>query len=307
MKVSTRDQILEALSEEPAGLTLKQLAEFCTACDYDEQIVGTMIAILDRENVIHCAEERRDGATVWIFGRRLAEVAEPHLSLAGGDRRPSSATSEAARAISGMRQTSTRTRAHATPSLQGPALTVRAKIERVLHEYGPMRSCDIAEHLPEKDIGNHCSSLATRNLLRRLGGTKRGTIYGLPGQTLQDRKPGQEILPAKGRVPATLSRPANGGGGAVTSAAGPAVAEPSLSGLEKANDLAVDLHKLVKREFPEAVTRQHDNLCKAALLDLQDRRAATLSLIEAYKLDIATAERDLGKIDRAIEAMRELA
>jgi len=289
-RVSTRDEILEALSDSPDGLTLKEIAEFCTACEHDEQIVGTMIAILHRENVIHPGPERQDEATVWIFGKEPEEKHEAPISLAGADT-PGSPTSEAARAIARMRQDSAVTRAHAVPSKKTAPLTIRAKIEAALRDHGPMRATDVAKHVDEKDIGNHCSSLSKRKILIPLGGRKRGTIYGLPGQTLKDVKAERQPR-EKGRAPATLSRPANGGGGAVTSAAGPAVAESSLSGLEKSNDLAVDHDKLVKREFPEAATRQHDNLYKAALLDLQERRGA--------------AAEQLAKLDRAIEAMRAL-
>lgn len=211
-------------------------------CENDEQVVGSMIGILHRKNVIHPGPEPRDRAIVWVFGKAPVEKHEPPISLAGGDFKRGPGAEEAARVIAGMRQTSTRTRAHATPSVQTPALTVRAKIEAALREHGPMRATDLAAHVDEKHLGNNCSTLANRGILIRLGGTKRGTFYGLPGQPLKVRNPLQVTTPAKGREPATLSRQANGGGGAATSAAGPA--------------------------------EQVDSLYAAALLDLKERRAA---------------------------------
>lgn len=293
-RVSTRDQILEALSESAAGLTLPELAEFCTACDHDEQIVGTMLAILHRENVIHPGPELRGGLKVWIFGKEPIEEHQPPISLASGDKGPRvgqrAPVSEAALAIAGMRQDSPRTRAHAAPSVQSPALTVRAKIEAALREHGPMRATDIEKHVDEKRISSECSTLLYRKILVKLGGNRRGSIYGLPGQTLKDQK---DTQPTKGRDPETLIRKANGGEGAVTPAAGPAIAEePKPAAAPVAHR---EIHAKLERwgDVRREGEKGGDTLYKAALLDLQDRRDAKVA--------------ELAKIDRAIEAMRELA
>lgn len=303
-RISTRDQILEALSESPKGLTLPQLADFCTACEHDEQIVGNMIAILHREDVIHAGNGLRDAMTVWIEGKQPQELHEAPLSLAGAEQRSSTTASEAARAIANMRQgpkvaakpadiTASKP-VPVRPAQEGAALTLRAKIERALRDHGPMRATDIEKHVQEKYVSRECSALLTRKFLVKLGGNKRGTIYGLPGQSLADRKDNSTV---KGRQPAALARPANGGGAAaVPPAAVPAVSsdpKPAAPNDEHHHVFNADL------ELGGAVARGREapkgngeNLYQAALLDLQERR--DLLMVQVTKLEVA------------IEAMRAL-
>ncbi len=66
--MSTRDQILEALTDNPAGLTPREITPHCTACECDEQIVARQIATLSAEHVIYPVGLRA-GQNVYVFGK----------------------------------------------------------------------------------------------------------------------------------------------------------------------------------------------------------------------------------------------
>jgi hypothetical protein len=95
--MTTRDEILAALTDNPAGLTSKELAPLCPAAECDAQIVGRVIAQLRQENVIHPGTELRDGGTIWVFGKGIERdpVNEPAL--------PQPVISKHAQAIAAMR------------------------------------------------------------------------------------------------------------------------------------------------------------------------------------------------------------
>lgn len=193
---STREEILAALADHPEGLTSKELAPLCPACDCDPQIVGRTIAMLRAENVIHPGAELRDGGAIWIFGKAPAPTQVERITLPEHGRAAPAQVSEAARAIAAMRSGSAgapRPRAPAAPSQQQPeqaapqegaSMTIRAKIEAVLRTHGPMTSRAMRKHgLKDDTLGQHLGDLATRKILVRLpGGGPRSTVYALPGQ-----------------------------------------------------------------------------------------------------------------------------
>lgn len=107
--MSTREEILAALTDSPAGLTSKELAPKCPSAECDPLIVGGLIAQLRTEDVIHAAEEKRDGATVWVFGPAPKEEQPAHVSVPLRTDRdtPNNRITDAARAIAAMREPST--------------------------------------------------------------------------------------------------------------------------------------------------------------------------------------------------------
>lgn len=199
--MSTRDEVLAALTDHPEGLTSKELAPLCPACDCDPQVVGRTIAMLRAENVIHPGAELRDGGAIWIFGRPPATEAPVERISLPEHGRAAPQVSEAARAIAAMRQGSTgaprpkpaapESAATAAPQ-EGASMTIRAKIEGVLRMHGPMNSRAMRKHgLKDDTLGQHLGDLANRKILVRLpGGGPRSTIYALPGQ-----KAGEKTAP----------------------------------------------------------------------------------------------------------------
>jgi DNA (cytosine-5)-methyltransferase 1 len=94
--MSTRSEILDALTDASGGLTSKELAPLCPSCECDEQIVGRNIATLRAENVIHPIG-LREGATIYVFGKGpdKSPVNEPPV--------PHPEVKRAAHAIAAMR------------------------------------------------------------------------------------------------------------------------------------------------------------------------------------------------------------
>ena len=210
---STREEILAALTSHPEGLTSKELAPLCPACECDPQIVGRTIALLRAENVIHPGAELRDGGAIWIFGRPPASEPVERITLPEHGRAAAPQVSEAARAIAAMRQGSTgaprpkqaapQPAAPVAPQ-EGASMTIRAKIEAVLRMHGPMNSRTMRKHgLKDDTLGQHLADLANRKLLVRLpGGGPRSTIYGLPGQMAGEKSaPPPAAAPKVERAP----------------------------------------------------------------------------------------------------------
>lgn len=77
----------------------------------------------------------------------------------------------------------------ATPSpTTGGKVTVRDRIEVALRDHGPMDAAQLRKHVKVEGMPSLCSGLWKRGILRKLGGDKRSTVYGLPGQKLEERK-----------------------------------------------------------------------------------------------------------------------
>lgn len=287
--MNARAEILEALTDHPDGMTSKEIAPLCPGAECDLMVVGRLIAMLRTENKVHAAPETREGATVWIFGKEPVEQREAHVTLAGADVRATSHVSEAARAIANMRGGSgaekQRPRTAVAAGDADVAImhssareTMRERVLRCLKEHGSQQSREMRAHgVFGANLSHLLSVMVEEKLLVRLGGGPRTSIFGLPGQTAAKVTP-----PEKGREPVALNRDRNGGGGTVTPAAGPADPE---------------IHADLERHGAEALARRAanggaDNLYKAALLDLEERRAAKVG--------------ELAKLDRAIDAMRAL-
>lgn len=216
--MSLRDQILEALTEHPEGLTSKELAPMCQSSEDDAAMVGRVIAGLRAENVIHAGAELREGQAIWISGPgKKTAPPEPKYTLPyRPDAKPAPAVSEAARAIAAMRadksapvrrpaQPAPQPRA-ADPSQEYSAMkTIREKIEAALKTHGPMDSRTMRKRgLKHDALAQNLRDLAEKGVLKRLGGGPRSSIYGLPGQKLGDATPPPKAEP---RAPQTPKAP----------------------------------------------------------------------------------------------------
>lgn len=169
--MSTRDEILEALTEHPAGLTLPELAKRCPSAEHDEQVVGGMLARLRVEGVLYNAEEPRTGWQVWVFGApRTEPVNEPRLTFHAKPAAPGALIS---------RPVAPRSTPAAT---QEPAMNLRAKIEAALKSDGPMTTRQMRAHVNDERIADCCHELLKQGALVSLGGGPRSTVYALPGQ-----------------------------------------------------------------------------------------------------------------------------
>lgn len=221
---TTREEILAALAEHPDGLTTKELAPHCPACECDEQIVGRTIALLRSEDVIHAGSELRNGGAIWLAGPgEKKEVRErPHSLPYRPDAKP---VSEAARAIAQMRggsqSAAERPLARATQPVTrqatvpaaGPqpevqetaAMTIRERIEAALKAHGPMDSRTMRKRgLKHDALAQSLGDLFARKVLIRLGGGPRSSVYGLPGQKLEDASTAPRER-AEVKLPATKS------------------------------------------------------------------------------------------------------
>lgn len=171
---TTRDEILEALTDSPEGLTSKELAPMCPACECDPLIVGRVISTLRAENVIHAGEFVRDGSTIWIFGKNpKEEVREVPITLPEGGGRQQPAVSAAALAIAAMRAPAQGIR---KTSPAAPASPPQEKTTMQPKKTVPERVLDaLKEH-------GHCNL----EQLAKFASTTKSTLYTLMG-TLQKK------------------------------------------------------------------------------------------------------------------------
>lgn len=186
--MSTREEILAALTEHPDGLTSKELAPLCPAAECDPLIVGRVIAALRSEEVIH-AIGLRDGATVYRFGKQPKEstAAEPASARGSGQPLPRPVTTPA--------PTTARPAEH--QANEEKTMTIRAEIEAALKKHGPMDTRAMRKHgLKQETLAINCADLLKREVLVKLGGGPRSTIYGLPGQKLGEAEPSAPTPPA---------------------------------------------------------------------------------------------------------------
>lgn len=211
--MSARDEILAALTENPAGLTLKELAPLCPAGDCDEQVVGRNIATLRSEGEIH-PDGFRLGANVWKLGKRPGEEErERHLSLAGAEQRRPSTPRQAAHAIASERAATRQ----APPAEPKPAervvrVSTLAILTRMTDAARANGSCTIEAFrklLPdvsEQDVRTYCRDLVQQEVLERVPGrgTERYRLKAKNGEAAPAPKPELTIpkfadaaLPAK--------------------------------------------------------------------------------------------------------------
>lgn len=261
--MGTRDEILQALAKNLEGMTSKELAPLCPACECDELVVGRTIAQLRAENLIHSGTGfRAGGGTVWIYGPAPGAAAEPRVSLESPKQEPSAA----AKAIAAMRQTSAAkppapapasTPKQPAPQREGADMTIREKVEALLKEQGPMDSRTMRKHgLKGATLSQHLSYLADMKVLKRLGGGRGTTIFGLPGQTLADAKtkpePERQPMPDKAKYQApSAPRPANGSARFAIDEAGELAIEVDGSGAVRlAADAFARLRDFINRTKP---------------------------------------------------------
>lgn len=197
--MGTRDEILAALKAHPKGLTSKELAPLCPACECDELVVGRNVAQLRSEKLIHGGAGHRNGAdAVWFYGPPQETVPEQRVSLESRRQEPS----VAAREIAALRQFTTAPKPPPTPKRPGVGASIRQKVEELLKAHGPMDCRTMRKRgLSGDTLSQHLSYLADMNVLHRLGGGRGTTIFGLPGQKLEDAttKPERQPLPGTPR------------------------------------------------------------------------------------------------------------
>jgi hypothetical protein len=201
--VSTREEILQALASHPEGLTSRELAPLCPACECDPMIVARQVAMLSGDREIH-PDGLRDGAVIWKAGSPLVVQDEPKLSLAGSANLDAGGRSAAdhAKAIVQMRQASRQppVRPRAAPVLppvpmkdappkEGADMTIKDRITAALKEHGPMTTRELRKYVKDTAAPTVLAKAAreTREFVRLGGGTRSG-VYGLPGQKLAERK-----------------------------------------------------------------------------------------------------------------------
>jgi hypothetical protein len=235
--MSLRDQVLDALTDHPGGLTSKELTPLCPSAEDDSSMVGRVIAGLRSEHVIHPGTELREGATVWIFGRG----AEADATV---NERPVShpEVSKAAHAIAAMRAPSAA--AERAPDRAPKPVTTPSPARQAASQEYPMEKKTVAErafdaikaHGPitleqlAKRVGSTVGSLYTQlPKLRELGVAKHqpnprevatyavGKVAkdGLAaGAELGKRAPRAKVQPPKGHGRKASARRASRNGGA---------------------------------------------------------------------------------------------
>ena len=207
--MSTRDEILAALTDHPLdGLTLKEIAPLCPACEFCEVTVGRMLGALKQEEVIH-ANGLRAGQQIYFFGKRpvpAEERREPPMTLASS--RP---PSEAARAIAAMRRPAAEqapSRATSTPTAATPArpavpqenaMKVATLVERcmaAMKKHGPCNQEQLAKHTGSTpgSVSTIIGQLKARGVQKHQPPTRGAVaVYFLPGQKIDGLSTGAEL------------------------------------------------------------------------------------------------------------------
>lgn len=206
---TTREEILAALADRPAGLTSKELAPLCPACECDEMVVGRTIAALRADNKIHSGTEfRAGGGTVWIAGPTPGPAAEVRVPLES----PRSATaSTAAKAIAALRQASPGARPSSAPARPAPEesatmskKTVAERCVDALKQHGRLTVPQLAKHA--KSTAGSLYTIGTQ--LKKLGVVKvaRG-IYAMAGSAAAKASPAsQPVKKEKVKAARTVRR-----------------------------------------------------------------------------------------------------
>jgi hypothetical protein len=233
--VSTRADILAALSDHPDGLTLHEIAPLCKACECDEQIVGRTVGMLKSEGVIYPAG-MRESVLVYAMGKPPEEelVNEPRI---GEPLKPS----EAVRAVSEMRRRNGVP--HPTVGRESMKPPLLDRCIEAMKRHGPCTQAQLAKHTGSTpgSISTIICMLKARGVVKHRNG-REPAVYSLPGTIVKradipifnEQKPdalkrGAElgkITPPKGHGPAAQSRSRNGG------AAGPALFGQALKALQ---------------------------------------------------------------------------
>lgn len=180
--MSTRDEILAALEAHPEGMTSKELAPLCPACECDPLVVGRTIAALRAENLIHPGTELREGGTIWLKGARPEERREAPITLAGAEQQPKSNVSDAALKIAAMRQPQTAAR-QAPDRAPMPETTPAPRPAAAPQEETMAEKKSVTERVIEA-LQKH-GALALDQLAKHASTTK-ATLYTMMG-TLQKK------------------------------------------------------------------------------------------------------------------------
>lgn len=137
--MSTRDEILSALTDHHEGLTVKEIAPLCPACESDEQIVARLIAQLRHEGVIQPGNKLRNGASIYVFAPEgAAAEPEPRHTIPYVPPPKTQHLSEAAREIAAMR--------HREGKPMAPKKPLAERIVEALKQHGRCSLDQLAKH-----------------------------------------------------------------------------------------------------------------------------------------------------------------
>jgi hypothetical protein len=84
---------------------------------------------------------------------------------------------------------------HAEDQREIATVGIAEKIKAAFEQHGPMTSRQLAAHVEHDKLSELCWRLWKSEELRQLGGARGSFIYGLPTQTLADRKEPDEAAP----------------------------------------------------------------------------------------------------------------
>lgn len=218
-------------------MTLNEIAPLCPAAEFDPQIVGSMLATLKIENVIHC-NGFREHHLLYFFGKRPLqphEVRESPVTL-------NTPVAEAAKAIAEMRRrTGTPNPTHAEQyrekSMAKPSLVERCLA--ALKQHGPCTQEQLAKHTGSTpgSVSTITGQLKARGVQKHQPHTRgAAATYFLPGQKgdalASSAELGKKSTPERGAERQLRAAFGNGGGGAETFAAGPALFAGAIEALE---------------------------------------------------------------------------
>lgn len=190
VRVSTRDEILAALMNHPTGLTYKEIAKRCPACECDEQVVGRMVGALRSENLLH-ADGFREGLQIYLPGPLAIEVHESPITLNTPRQPPQEYT------------------------MHKP--TVLDRCLEALKQHGPCTQAQLARHAESTpgSVSTITGMLKARGVWKHQTQGKVPALYGLPGQKVPDAlerggELGKRSTSEKGHGPAAQSGSRNG-------------------------------------------------------------------------------------------------
>ena len=221
--MTTRTELLDALTLDPEGLTFDALLERCPAADGDRQIVGGRIAALAAEGLVRMIG-MRDGAAVYALAVTPAERPTSALSereASTPPRRPAGAGQVAQdttpRAVTRAPQASP------APAPIAPApppeirMTTADKILALYEQHGMMSTRQLRKHIKVANLSTLCSILVRKHRLVKVGGGPRSSVYALAARTVPEKppeptprapKPAPKSAPSALPVPAALRVPA---------------------------------------------------------------------------------------------------
>lgn len=165
------EQIVGALKAYPSGLTLQEITALCDLAEGDSSVVGRVIAGLRELNEVRfrCRE-------VWLLGGEPVEHHEPKITLTGTRWVPPFEAPEGGRPLAPRPRKAPR-RVNGSPKA-----TVRERVLVALKEHGPMALSGLRMYVDAPNLATFCSLMKRDGQIKKLGGSSKQSVYGLPGQ-----------------------------------------------------------------------------------------------------------------------------